>query len=108
MDFIGTRILLAFDEPWDSVKVVKGRIIQSFNLDGTINFLVEDCQNSELYIIAPRYVSEQITGIFTENQVIVGIYRVDNANLLSKEKELFNHLSYKGVGSVILFSKKEQ
>lgn len=102
MDLIGTRVFLDFAEPWDSDKVIKGRITRLFTEDEKPYYLIEDDQSPERYLVSTRYVGEQLTDVFIKGVVIVGIFLIEEFDLSSSETELFNHLSYKGHGSINL------
>ena len=107
MEIYGREIRMRFAEPWDSEKVVNGRIINSFIKDEREFLLIEDEQKRESYLVAARYVGEKVTDILSKGTVIVAIYMIEKSELNVKGNDIFDHLQYEGGGSISLIESFE-
>lgn len=107
MEINGREIRMRFAEPWDSEKVVNGRIITSFIKDEREFLLIEDEQKRESYLVSARYVEEQVTDLFSKGKVIVAIYFIMDSKSNLVENEIFNNLQYEGAGSISLIESFE-
>ena len=107
MEIYNRGIRMRFAEPWDSDKVVIGRVIKSILKDEREFLLIEDEQKRENYLVAARYVGEKVTDILSKDKVIVAIYMIEESELSLQGNEIFDHLQYEGGGSISLIESFE-
>ena len=104
MQMIDRKIKLGIDEPWDSSKVIDGKILGIHQSeDGRTYFSIEDTSTRQVYVVCNRYQGHDLLDIFVEKIVIVAI-ALPIINSFSFDDPNFpSLLSYYGIGHVELY-----
>ncbi|GAP16063.1 hypothetical protein LARV_03859 [Longilinea arvoryzae] len=103
MEIIGARIVLTIDEPWDSYRVINGKVTQLFTgEDDSPYLLIVGPQSAEVFVVSPRYENFGVDDIVHGKKLIVDIaVPIDNKRPFDKDK-YFTNLKYIGIGAIEL------
>lgn len=109
MEIIGAKIILTIDEPWDSYRVIEGRIAQSIAKEDDSYLLVTELHSSENFIVFTRYKGDNFNSIVSGKEVIVDIAVSSKNDVSSIYRRKFpTSLKYIGIGSIKLFEDVEE
>jgi hypothetical protein len=101
MNIFGRRIRLAFDEPWDSSKIIDGKVISVYpSAEGKTYCSVEDTLTGEVYIVTNRYKGEDLMHVVIGKKVIVAISSPKTREFTYDDPNFLSNLSYYGVGNI--------
>ena len=102
MIIIGAKINLVIDEPWDSSKIIEGRIIQKYTGGDKTYYLIKDTHSEERFIVTNRYIEDNLNDVFIGFKLIVAIALPEKDVFSFDDSEFISHLSYFGIGSIML------
>jgi len=109
VNIVGRRVRLIISDPWESTKIIDGKIIGIHRMEEKKSFLlVEENMTGEKYIITNRYVGDDVMKIPAVKKIIVAIDLPKNSDFAFTDPIFPSNLSYHGIGSIELLDYSEE
>lgn len=103
MNVIGQRVLLIISDLWDAYKKIMVVIILSFTFEEIPYFLVKNSrESSDLYLLSPRHVGDELIDVFNNNSVSVAIASLNDTYSSGEHVKVVKNSHYIGIGSIEL------